>query len=213
MRAVRLLREAVKCPGDRVVDCAVGNGQHAMAFISKGKQVTGVDLISAPIRHPAYTHLRGEYSDFDVSSDIVWSSHTLEHVADPGAMLRAFRQWLADDGWLAIAVPTNRQNRLHVGHLSLWTPAHLLYNLIVAGFDCREALWYTEYCTVAVLVQKKDEISFEGRTAMPSEIGWLNQYMPVEIEHEGDAWLPNNWPEPTDPRLTEPPRVLMKDRW
>ena len=210
MRAVRLLREAVKLPGE-VIDCAVGQGLHSMGFISKGKRVVGIDLGGPKISHPLYTHIR---SPFELAvpepSDILWSCHTLEHVTNPGFMLEKFRSWLNPGGWLAISVPSSQQNRLHVGHLTLWTPAHLMYNLVVNGWNCKEAKWYTEYCSVALLVQKTDDIDFSGRTAMPSEVAWLNQYMPREVMHEGDSWWPNRWHEETEPRVFDPPKVTYE---
>lgn len=192
-----------------MVDCAVGLGQHAMAFLSKGKSVIGVDVSPPSIEHEKYRHVRASFESVDVECDIVWSCHTLEHVNNVGLMLVKFREWLKPGGWLALSVPSGAQEFLHVGHLSLWTPAHLLYNLIANGWDCRKAQWYTEYCSVAVLLQKTDDIDFSGRTAMPSEIGWLNRYMPVEIKHEGNAWLCNNWPDETEPRALRPPREVL----
>lgn len=213
MRAFRLLKAALDLPCQHVADCAVGHGNHAMAFLSKGRDVTGIDLSPAKIRHPRYRHLHRSFEDCEIEADMVWSCHTLEHVTDTGVMLRAFRDWLKPGGWLALAVPPSPMEYFHVGHLTLWTPAHLLYNLVVAGWDCREARWYTEYHTIGVLVQKTDDIGMRGRTAMPSEIDWLNQYMPVTIEHEGNAWLENRWPEPTGPRATAPRRVVAGARW
>lgn len=180
-----------------------------MAFLSKGKSVTGIDLYPARIHHPRYTHTSKPFEQIGLECDILWSSHTLEHVNNPGAMLTKFRQWLRPGGWLCLVVPTNQQDRLHVGHLTLWTPAHLMYNLVVNGWDCREASWYTEYCSIAVLLQKAPDIDMGGRTAMPSEIDWLNQYMPRKVIHEGNAWWENRWPEPTEPRINVPPHVAM----
>ena len=209
MRAVRLLRHTVNLDGNFVVDCAVGRGLHAMGFLSKGKSVTGIDLTPAPIKHDNYTHIQQPFETVDVECDILWSCHTLEHVTNVGIMLTKFREWLKPEGWLALSVPSGTQDYFHVGHLSLWTPAHLMYNLIVNGWDCREAKWYTEYCSVAVLLQKTEDVDLSKRTAMPSERDWLNQYMPREISHEGNAWWPNNWYEETDTRVIEPPKLIL----
>jgi len=182
-----------------------------MAFLSKGKRVIGVDISPPEIQHTRYIHVQESFDNLNLECDILWSCHTLEHVTNVGQMLTQFRQWLKPGGWLALVVPTNLQDRLHVGHLTLWTPAHLLYNLVVNGWDCREAKWYTEYCSIAVLLQKTDDIDFSGRTAMPNEMTWLNQYMPREVVHEGNAWWDNNWHEETEPRTETPPRVKYEE--
>ena len=209
MRAVRLLREALTLPDvTDVIDCATGQGKHAQAFLSQDKHVVGIDLGRSFLRHSNYRHLKQSFEKVSPEpADLVWSCHTLEHVPNPGLMLTKFREWLKPDGWLAIAVPTNQQDRIHIGHLSLWTPAHLMYNLVVNGWDCSGARWYTEYCTIAVLLQKTDDIDFRGSTAMPTEKDWLNKYMPRKIIHEGDSWWPNNWHKETGDRVENPPYV------
>ena len=208
MRAVRLLRTATELDVGNVIDCAVGKGKHATAFLSKGMRVTGIDLTPSKISHRNYHHIQQPFEELDpVKVDLVWSCHTLEHVKNVGIMLTKFREWLKPGGWLAISVPSAGQHRFHVGHLSLWTPAHLMYNLVVNGWDCKDAKWYTEYCSVSVLLQKTDNIDLKIRTAMPDEIQWLSRYMPREIIHEGNSWWSNNWHEETEPRAIEPPYV------
>ena len=168
-------------------------GCHSKSFLSKGKNVTGIDIKRSYVKHKRYTHIRQSFDEVNADADLVWSCHTLEHVPDPGSMLRKFREWVRPDGYLAIAVPCSTQDKFHVGHLSIWTPAHLMYNLVVSGWDCSKAKWYTGQKTIGALLQKTDDISFSGRTAMPSEREWLNQYMPLEIIHEGNSWWPDNW--------------------
>jgi len=119
--------------------------------------------------------------------------------------LMKLRDWLKDDGWLAIAVPPQHQDRFHIGHFSLWTPAHLVYNLICAGWDCREAKWYTEYNTIGLIVQKTDDVDFHGRTGLPNEGLWLNQYSPRLIKHNCGAWWSNNWHEDVPTARTPDP--------
>ena len=210
MRAVRLLRSAVELDGERVIDCAVGLGKHTQAFICYGKSVIGVDIGPPRITHERYTHIQKPFELLDLEpADIVWSCHTLEHVNNPGFMLKKFRDWLKPGGWLALSVPCSLQEKLHVGHLTLWTPAHLMYNLVVNGWDCRKAMWYTEYRSIAVLLQKTEDIDLSDRTAMPSEIDWLNRYLPLEIQHESNAWWPNNWPEETEPKAANPTNEVI----
>lgn len=189
-----LLRQAVALGPELVVDCAVGRGDHAKAFICTGSYVMGVDWGPAKISHERYRHLQTPVERAELEgADLVFSSHTLEHLGSPGEALARFRAWLNPGGWLALAVPPYPQERFHVGHLTVWTPAHLLYNLVCAGWDCRDAQWYTNELDIGVLVQKTEDIDLSGRTGMLTEKGWLQQFLPFEIEHRGNAWLEDNW--------------------
>ena len=210
MRAVRLLERAIEETPEKVLDVGVGKGRHAFSFIANGSMVAGLDVNLPPLDDPRYEHIHGSLELWEPAGrefDMIWCSHTLEHLPNVQAALIKLRSVLKDGGTLAIAVPTDRQNRLHVGHLSLWTPAHLVYNLVCAGWDCSEAIWYTEYCTIGLIVKKTDDINYEGRTGMPSEVTWLNQYTPVPVRHMDGAWWENNWPEETEPRIPDPPCV------
>lgn len=212
MRAVDLLEYAITKRPETVLDVAVGPGKHAVSFIANGSKVTGMDLTPAGIRHPNYEHIASPYETADVGDrqwDMIWSCHTLEHVSNVQHFLMHLYKWLKKDGWLAIAVPPTRQNRLHIGHLTLWTPAHLIYNLVCSGWDCKKARWYTSESTIGLIVQKTEEVDINGRTGLPSEAAWFNQYTPMVINHCDAAWLPNNWHENTPYRLPDPSHVTI----
>jgi SAM-dependent methyltransferase len=214
MRSNSLLRHALTKNPESVLDVGAGNGNHSIAFISNGcKRVVGNDLKESPLGHECYEHKQDSYDVLDLhlggeQFDMVWCSHVLEHVANVQDFLTSLYKWLKPDGWLAIGVPASRQNRLHIGHLTLWTPAHLVYNLICAGWDCKEAIWYTEYLTIGLMVQKKDIIDLSWRTSLPNEQTALNQFTPKEVMHEDGAWWGNNWPEDLEVcRASDPPFV------
>jgi SAM-dependent methyltransferase len=210
MRSVRLLEYAISKKPETVLDIAVGPGYHAMAFIANGSKVTGMDVTPAKIEHPDYTHLQSPYelTNLDEKFDMVFSCHTLEHIPNPQHFLVHLAKWCKDDGWLAISVPPSK-DRLHVGHLTLWTPAHLVYNLICAGWDCRDAIWYTEYMSIGLMVQKKPELDLSWRTGLPSETLALNQFTPIIVNHEDNAWWPDNWHEETTDVAEDPPMVTV----
>lgn len=215
MRAVRLLEYALTMEPETVLDIAVGTGKHALAFIGNGVKVTGVDLRASPLEHENYTHIQSPYETIDLEEkfDMIWSCHTLEHVSNVQHFLTSLSLYIKDGGWLAIAVPPAYQNRLHIGHLTLWTPAHLVYNLICAGWDCSEAVWYTEYCTIGLMIQKRPEIPLDWRTGMPNETSALQQYAPIRMNHEDNAWWDDNWFEETTPIAEDPPNVVAGNQY
>ena len=212
MRATRLLRAAVEKRAEHVLDIATGPGFHAVSFLANDSKVMGVDFGPAKIRHQNYRHFKGSWrelleKDQGAFFDLIWCCHTLEHVRDPGSFLQALRTWTKEDGWLFISVPTNRQERLHIGHLTVWTPAHLCYHLVVNGWDCAGARWFTEYNTIGLMVQKIKDVDMSGRRAMPEEATWLQRYMPMKLIHWGTAWWPNNWHEETADKYDDPPQL------
>ena len=213
MKAVRLLEHAIGKNPETVLDIGVGKGFHAYSFLAHGIRVTGLDVNEHPtsFQHPLYDHVQRsiELVELDRQFDMLWCCHTLEHIPNVQHALIKFRSWLKDDGYLAIAVPTDRQSRIHIGHLTLWTPAHLIYNLVCGGWDCTDALWYTEYRTIGLIVKKRPEIDYSGRTGTPQELMWFNQYTPTFIGHNCAAWLENNWPDPTEQRVADPPFVTV----
>ncbi len=214
MRAVDLLRLAIETKQESVLDVGSGLGEHSMAFISGGaKRVVGLDPSFTGIEHECYEHVHDPYelADFgDEQFDVVFTSHVLEHIPNIQHFLIHLQKWVKPGGYLAIAAPTSRQNRLHVGHLSVWTPAHMMYNLVCAGWDCSDALWYTSYLTIGILVQNKGPIDLSWRTSLPGEYIELNKYMPKEVYHEDGAWWGNNWPvDVYSVRVTDPPMVTM----
>jgi len=212
MKAVRLLEHALTKEPESVLDVGCGAGEHARVFIGHGSQVTGLDVCEAAFEHESYEHIESPYEnvELDRKFDMIWCSHTLEHIPNPQHFLITLWNWLADDGWLAIAVPTDRQDRIHVGHATLWNPALLMYNLITAGWDCRGAEWYTEYRSIGLIVQKTEMVDNKGHTGMPDEDGWLNKYTPVPLNHGFSAWLENNWHEDTGQRVPDPPMITIR---
>ncbi len=211
MRATRLLEDAIAKHPETVLDIAVGQGKHTQAFISTGSKVTGIDVMSEPFEHDSYTHIKSPYESADLKEkfDLVWCCHTLEHMPNIQHFLLCLSDWIKDDGWLYIAVPTALQNRIHIGHLTLWTPALLAYNLICAGWDCKDAKWYTEYLTIGMCIQRKPEIDLSWRTGMPSEVFGLNEFTPRPMLPESGTWWGNNWQEETGERIPDPPGVTL----
>ncbi len=122
---------------ETVLDVGCGDGGHARHFAAHGKRVTTVSFEPYGDHRPDFV---GDFMDFPVDTrfDVVWCSHALEHQAN----VRQFLQRLVDcarpGGLLAITVPPARPYIVG-GHLTVWNTGLLLYNLIAAGIDCREA--------------------------------------------------------------------------
>jgi len=114
-----------------------------------GLRVTTLSLIP-----PA--DIIGNYLDqwFPEGFDCIWASHVLEHQPNPNLFLQKVFSDLKDGGILAVTVPPMKP-QIVGGHLTLWNAGLLIYNLIIAGFDCSEAKIIKHGYNISVIVEKR----------------------------------------------------------
>jgi len=116
-----------------VLDIGSGQGLHAARFRAAGKRVVTLDASD----HWGRPDVLGRLEDFDAVErfDLIWASHVLEHQVNPGAFLAKARALIAPGGFFAITVPPAK-DQIVGGHVTIWNEGLLVYNLILAGFDC-----------------------------------------------------------------------------
>ncbi len=199
LRAVQTLRPAPAT----VLDVGAGIGGHSDVFDALGYQVTSVDA------HPMFPgcvewNIPGQEAPQGVRGeryDIVWCCHTLEHSNAPGAFLEALRDMLVPEtGLLAITVPPMKPSIVG-GHVTLWNAGLLLYNLILAGFDCSQASVRTYGYNVSVLVPRPSwedaiELGDVLRTLVhdSGDIERLADYFPIPVRQGFDGNIEEvNW--------------------
>lgn len=147
MRARESLDALLRRDFRTVLDLGSGDGAYAKALSEAGRAVTTVNL------YPPADHV-GDYMDkMFFPFDAIWCCHVLEHQRNVGAFLEKCYRDLRPSGLLAITVPPMKPEIVG-GHLTLWNAGLLLYNLILAGFDCREASVKTYGYNVSVIVRK-----------------------------------------------------------
>ena len=81
----------------------------------------------------------------------------LEHQPNPNIFLTKIFSLLRDGGVLAITVPPAR-NTMSGGHLTNWNAGLLLYNLVLAGFDCSGASILKYGYNISLIVQKSPAV-------------------------------------------------------
>lgn len=185
-RGGQALDRLLRIPGVRsVLDVGSGFGVHAQIMRSFGKTVTTVSL-EAPADHVCdFVEWGGQPESFDA----VWACHVLEHQLDVGAFLAACRRQLRDGGILAITVPPAK-HFIVGGHLTLWNAGLLLYNLILAGFDCRNAMVGTYGYNISVIVAKGD-VDLPPLYFDEGDIDRLAAFFPVPLTQGFDGRLPD----------------------
>jgi len=183
------LEACLSLPGvATVLDIGSGDGLHAQAFRSAGKQVTTVSM-----REPA--DLIGDYLtlEFREPVELIWASHVLEHQRNPGAFLEKCRRDLKRDGWLAVTVPPMK-GEVVGGHVSLFNAGILLYHLILAGFDCRHAAVRTYGYNISVIVQNRPA-ELPPLECDHGDIERLARWFPLPVRQGFDGHIDElNWP-------------------
>lgn len=158
-----------------VLDIGSGDGFHASKFRENGKKVTTISLIE-----PA--DYIGDYIQLNLPKfDCIWASHVLEHQRNVGVFLDKCYKDLKDDGILAITVPPSK-SEIVGGHISIWNAGLLLYNIILAGFDCSDAYVKTYGYNISVIVRKKKAI--HDKLIMDfGDIDKISHLFPLNIKH------------------------------
>lgn len=177
---------------ETVLDIGSGAGRHAEVFEKYQKEVTRLD-IGASCEFAKYRERGGSkvvmssLEDYEsLPFDCIWCSHVLEHQLNVHSFLRKARDLVKNEGVLAVTVPV-AQRLIVGGHLTLWNPGLLLYNLVVAGFNCRNAsvLTYDHNISVVMRVEKVDVLNrlcFDAgdirsiREFLPQELDWKTRH-------------------------------------
>tara|TARA_B100000780_G_scaffold266419_1_gene222608 strand:+ start:168 stop:911 length:744 start_codon:yes stop_codon:yes gene_type:complete len=149
-----------------VLDIGSGEGLHAKLLADNGKKVTKIDYGDSiyfkkeDMHETKFTDaIIADFNDyeFDCLYDVIWCSHVLEHQPNPNIFLKKIYKLLDESGVLAITVPPSR-NTMSGGHLSNWNAGLLLYNLVLAGFDCADASILKYGYNISIIVRKKAAI-------------------------------------------------------
>jgi SAM-dependent methyltransferase len=149
MHAQEALKRFIAEGPRNVLDVGAGAGLHAAEMRRAGLPVTTVDIAGAQ-------DIVGDYLEVPLNRQYsaIWCSHVLEHIRNPGQFLNKVFQDLEPGGLLSITVPPMR-TKLVGGHINQFTPASLVYQLVLAGFDCSQARVGVYGYNVSVLVRKR----------------------------------------------------------
>ncbi len=173
--------------GSTILDIGSGTGDHAGMFRDFGFKVTTLDISGKPDIRAAYLKWL-----FPKPFDCIWCSHVLEHQVNPGLFLNKCRWDLKKEGLFAVTVPP-RKDEIVGGHVTLWNAGILLYQLILAGFDCARASVLTEGYNVSVLVRKKTA-ELPVLSHDHGDVDRLSGFFPVAVSEGFDGNIERvNW--------------------
>ncbi|WP_339816150.1 class I SAM-dependent methyltransferase [uncultured Imperialibacter sp.] len=174
-----------------VLDVGSGEGLHSDVFLKAGKVVTSIDYGDSVY----FKKKRGDQEcivadfnehKFETQFDCLWCSHVLEHQVDVQRFLTNAHNNLKEGGVLAVTVPPLK----HVivgGHVSLWNAGLLLYRLVLAGFNCKDASVLCYGYNISVVVVK-DSVDVSNKIEYDSgDIRKIKNYLPNGIKFHSNA--------------------------
>ncbi len=168
-----------------VIDVGSGSGMQASLIRESGRRVTTVSLMP-PADHVASF----ESLDLGKSYDAIWMCHVLEHTLNPHSFLQKAFRVLRDQGVLAVTVPPMKQ-AIVGGHINLFNAGILLYRLIMAGFDCRDARVGIYSYNISVIVRKRAILQVPNLCMDCGDIEKIAQFFPCQVCQGFDGRLPN----------------------
>ena len=169
-----------------VLDIGAGDGSHAALFRDMGKCVDTCDIKDAD-----YV---GDYMTtfFPIRYDLVWCSHVLEHQLNVNEFLKKVAADLNEGGYLVVTVPPLK-HEIVGGHVTLWNAGLLLYNLILAGFDCGQARVKQYGYNISVIVRYEPIILPKLKMDF-GDIETLAPYFPMDVKNGFNGQIEElNW--------------------
>jgi len=168
-------------PKGSILEVGSGKGLHTRRFRNEGFTVKTIDP-NNPADHVGMYPVRFSVSPFDG----IWCCHVLEHCLDTNTILESMHRDLCEEGILCICIPPPRDD-LRGGHIHEWNEGLLIYNLILAKFDCSEARVFRDALNICVLLKKKTIQELPRLVSGPGDLEKLSQYFPVPVRQKTDG--------------------------
>lgn len=202
LRGEKILNKFLEQNFTTVLDIGAGELQHSKVFVDAGKTVDICDYGNSVYykRKVDDTGIRRQYIgdfnsiDIDQKYDAVWCCHILEHQLNVNSFLEKINGLLKEDGWLGIVVPPRKPNIVG-GHVTLWNAGLVLYNLVLAGFDCSNCKILQYDYNIGIIVKKRKITNLPIDLSMDKgDLELLSEYFPFDAKHDfnGDI-MKLNW--------------------
>ncbi|MGL4759108.1 MAG: class I SAM-dependent methyltransferase [Patescibacteria group bacterium] len=161
-----------------ILDIGCGKGIHANIFRQYQKEVITIDFHANRNFQP---DIYGDYlqHEFKQKFDVIWCSHVLEHQLNVNLFLRKIWHDLESEGIFAITVPPMKP-QIVGGHVTIWNAGLLIYNLILAGFDCSQCQ-LKKYGYNISIIGKKEVAKLPELRMDEGDIERLAQYFPLPV--------------------------------
>lgn len=176
-----------------VLDVGSGGGYHAQLFSKNGGKVVCIDYGSSVYAKNTTIEnleiIKVDFNKFEPTEkfDVVWASHILEHQRNIGIFIEKLILCCNDNGVICLTVPDPHRSLLG-GHVSIWSPGLLAYNVILCGIDLSESKFIRGTNEFSIIFHPK-------RICLPSDLSYdfgdiekLSAYFPCQLNEGGDPW-------------------------
>lgn len=170
-----------------VLDIGAGEGLQSSYLASHDKDVYKCDFDNIDGVHCSDSkndyEYKGDFVDinFDKKFDFVLASHVLEHQRNVGKFIDKMIDVAKPNGYICIVVPI-RKPFITGGHLTIWNPGLLLYNLVAAGLDCSECYLRQIDYDIGVLIRvNRYNKNNHKLTYDRGDIDLLSRYFPMPL--------------------------------
>lgn len=159
-----------------ILDIGSGSGYHAQYMSVAGLKVSTTD-IKGKVTYP------GNYNILQLPKfDGIFCAHVLEHQLNVNSFLKKIHLDLKEEGILCVTVPPLK-HLIVGGHVSLWNAGLIIYNLVLAGFDCSNASIKTYGYNISVVVKKISIKNFPRLVYDNGDMRALNKYFPKGLKY------------------------------
>ena len=186
------LRAALALHPASVLDVGSGGGDHARAFAAGGARVLCVDYGTSIYARESKAAMEVVHVDFNrfvppQRFALVWASHVLEHQRNVGMFIENLIECCAEDGHVCITVPDPHRT-LWGGHLTLWSPGLLAYNIALCGVDLSTSRLIRGTNEFSILFTPK-RIQLPATLAYDSgDLELLSPFLPARMSENSDPW-------------------------
>lgn len=185
---------------DSVLDLGSGEGIHSDIFKKRSKNVTSIDYGESVYfkNSTSGANIVADYMEvtFEQQFDCIWCSHVLEHQLNPNLFLKKIFADLKEGGVLVLTVPPLK-HAIVGGHVSLWNGGLLLYHLVHAGFNCKEASLLHYSYNISCIITKKTITQLPRLSFDNGDIDLLADYLPDGLSEGFDGEIFElNWYKP-----------------
>ena len=195
VRAHDAMQHVLSFEPESLLDVGYGEGLHSKFFNSHGIKVTAVDYgESIYVKKSRLSKEDGinlivedfNQLEMDEEFDVVWASHILEHQPNVQTFLSNVIKCSRAGGLVCLTLPLPHRH-LWGGHLTLWSPGLLCYNIVLCGLDLSDCFFVRGYKEFSIFF-------FNRKIALPSlsfdngDIDLLGKFMPNELHEGSDPW-------------------------
>ena len=178
-----------------VLDVGSGGGEHSKKCAHSNFDGTCIDygtsvyskqskLIDKKIKV-----IHGNFNNFvhDSQFDLVWASHVIEHQQDVGLFIRKLIECCMPNGYICITVPDPHRH-LWGGHLTIWSPGLLAYNIALCGVNLSDALFIRGTQESSIIFQLKKAFLPGDLTYDLGDIDKISHLLPSSLSEGDDPW-------------------------